>query len=361
MTKRERIIRMMNFEKPDRVPLLGGFLVSGVHYQGIADVTEDMFWQDPSKYAVSAYCELDVDGLILFRLPPGREGHFQYRGMTKEGFYSYKQRYNSPEDVLRFVESLPAPKEALENFDAQSWRENLVKSLKEMQEKVGEIVWMPTQWEVVHPGFEWYNTFGYENYMQFLALYPEAADRLFSSQVEVMKCRASIIVEVYKELDVLPLIHIGTDICGKNGPVASPEFLRRYFFPHVRRALEPIVEAGFKTVWHGDGYIMPIIDDILDCGISGLQGFQWEYGVKLEEIVNRRTRSGEKLTIFAGPSMTLPFGSKEDVVKEIEYIIDTAKDSCALFILPSNDVLPDTPVKNLIEAHKHAVRYGTLN
>lgn len=44
--------------------------------------------------------------------------------------------------------------------------------------------------------------------------------------------------------------------------------------------------------------------------------------LNLEEIVNKRTIDGEKLTIFAGPSVTqtLPFGSKEDVRKEIEYI-----------------------------------------
>ena len=229
-----------------------------------------------------------------------------------------------------------------------------------MQKKLGDIVWMPTRWEVVHPGFEWYNTFGYENYMQFLALYPQAADKLFASEVEVKRCISAIIVEVYNELSAVPLIHLGTDICGKNGPVASPEFLRKYFFPHVRKSLEPLVEAGFSTVWHADGYIMPIIDDILACGISGLQGFQWEYGVKLEEIVQKRTNRGKKLTIFASPSVTstLPFESKENVRKEIEYIIDVAKDSCALFILAANDILPDTPVENLIEFHRHAVRYG---
>jgi len=159
MTKRERIIQTMNFEKADRVPLLGGFFVSGTHYQGITGVSENLFSEEPSKYAILAYQELDVDGLILLRLPPGREGHFQYRSMTKESFYSYKQRYNSPEDVLAYVESLPSPEETLKSFDAQSWTENLVKNMKEMQRKVGEMVWMPTRWEVVHPGFEWYNVF----------------------------------------------------------------------------------------------------------------------------------------------------------------------------------------------------------
>jgi len=120
MTRKERIIRMMNFENPDRPPILGGFIVCGKHYQDITSISEDRFFTEPSKYAILAYHELEVDGLILLRLPPGKEGHFQYRGMTKDNFHSYKQRYNSPEDVLAYVESLPSPQEALKNFDAQS-------------------------------------------------------------------------------------------------------------------------------------------------------------------------------------------------------------------------------------------------
>jgi len=121
------------------------------------------------------------------------------------------------------------------------------------------------------------------------------------------------------------------------------------------------VKAGFKTVWHADGYVTPIIDDILDCGISGLQGFQWEYGIKLEDIVKRRTRAGEKLIIFAGPSVTstMPFGSLNDVRKEVEYIVDVGMDSSALFFLPANDVLPDTPVENLTEAYRYMASYSS--
>jgi len=360
MTKKERIIRTLNFEKADHIPILGGFIVSGRHYCEINGISRESFFGEPEKYAISAYRKLDVDGLILLRLPSQQDGHLEYRNMTKDSFYSYKQRFNSPEDVLAYIDALPSPDEALENFDMQSWRDNLIRSIKNMQDRTEDIVWMPTLWDVVHPSFELYNAFGYENYMQLLALYPEAADKFFGSTVKVKRAMSSIVVQVYKELDAVPLIHIGTDICGKNGPVASPEFLRKHYFKHVRSSLEPIVEAGFKTVWHADGYVMPIIDDILDCGISGLQGFQWEYGVDLKEIVKKRTKNGDKLVIFAGPSVTstLPSGSIEDVRREIEYIIDTAMDSCALFFLPANDVLPDTPTENLVEAHRHAIDYS---
>jgi len=360
MTKKERISAALNFERADRVPLLGGFVVSANHFVELSGVTEDEFFKSPERYAIETYRKLGVDGLILLSLPPGREGHFQYRGLTLEEFRAHEKSFQSPEDVLAHVEGLPSPGEALKAFDAPKWKNDFIRDLTGMQEKLGEIVWLPTQWDVIHPTFEWYNAFGYENYLEFLALYPRSAQKLFGSQAEVQRRRAELLVEIYKEFDIAPLVHLGTDICGKNGPVVSPKFLRENYFPFIRMTLEPLTRAGFRTVWHSDGVITPLIDDLLDCGISGFQGFQWEYGVRLEEIVKKRTREGERLTIFAGPSSssTLPFGSKEDVRREIEHIIDVSRDSCALFLLPANCVLPDTPVENLIETYESAAEYG---
>ena len=198
-------------------------------------------------------------------------------------------------------------------FEKARWKDEFIREVTGMQQKLGEIVWIPTRWEIVHPSFEWYTVFGYENYLQFLGLYPEVAGKLLGSQVEVQRAIAQVVVEMYTELDMVPLVHIGTDIRGRDGPVAAPDFLRRHYFPHVKRALEPLVVAGFRTVLHCDGVVGPILDDLLDCGVSGFQGFQWEYGVRLGDIVQKRTIGGDKLTILAGPSTShaLPFGSKE--------------------------------------------------
>lgn len=363
MNNRERILCTLDFGKPDHVSVLGGFIVGSVHYRGILGMTEDEFWEDRPRHAIEAYRRLGVDGLILLRLGRGHEseGHYQYRNMTREAFEENKAKYSGPEDVRAFVEALPSPGEGLAEFDADGWKAEQIRHLEEMQNQMGDIVWMPTYWDIVHPSFEWYNGFGYNTYMEFMGLYPETAGKLFASQAEVQRKRAELLVEIYDELDMVPLVHIGTDICGKNGPVVSPEFLREHYFPQVKKTLEPLVEAGFRTVWHADGVIDPIVDDLLACGVSGFQGFQWEYGIDLEELVSKRTITGDKLTMFAGPSTssTLPFGTIDDVHKEIEHIIDVAADKCALFVLPGNDVLPDTPLEHLVEMHRHAIEYSS--
>ena len=98
----------------------------------------------------------------------------------------------------------------------------------------------------------------------------------------------------------------------------------------------------------------------LEAGVSGFQGFQEEYGVDIGKIAARRTIDGQMLTIFAGPSSAtvLPFGTPEDVRREIERIVDTLATQCALFILPANNILPDCPVENVVAMYRHAAEYG---
>lgn len=359
LTPKERILSTLELADVDRAPLLGGFLTSASQYMFFGDVSKNEFHKDPCDCIAKAYRTLGVDGLILMRIPQDKPGLDEYREVTEEVFAAHQERFQSPEDILTYVESLPLPREALRKFNAAQWRQELAAELIQKQRLLGEMCWMPTQWDVVHPTFEWFNYFGYSNYMEFLDLYPEAADRLFASEVEVKRKMSAIIVEVYRELDMVPLVHIGTDICGNNGPIVSPDFLRKHYFPHVKRALAPLHKAGFKTVWHSDGIITPILDDILDCGVSGFQGFQWELDLPLEEIVAKRTVDGDKLIIFAGPSVTTTmYRGVEDIRAELRYIIDTAFNSSGLFILPNSDVFPDIPLTNIAEVYQYAANYG---
>jgi len=358
MTKRERILRTLRFETTDRVVLLGGWIIDDSHHRAITGCTEEAYWRDPMKCSIEVHRVLDVDAMIMVPVPKGPGA---YRGdLTRESFEGYKHRYKSPEDVLVFVRSQPPSEQVARRFDAEAWREEFRADVLTKQQRMGDIVYLPTLWGVVHPEFEWYWEFGYENYLIFMQLYPEAAGKFFEGLAGVARRKAEIVAELYQELDMVPLTLIGTDICGGGGPLISPRLLREFYFPYVRRSLEPLHGAGVRTIWHSDGDIRPIVEDILSCGVSGLQGFQEEYGVDIADIARHRTLDGEKLTIFAGPSVTttLPYGTVGDVRRDIERIIDTLADECALFILPANNILPDCPVENVVAMHRHTIDYG---
>ncbi len=358
LSHRERLLATLRFERPDRVALLGGWMIDDAHQQAVAGCTPEQYWRDPSGWAIAADRALGVDGMIAVHAPkePG-----DYRnGLTKDKFESYKQRYRSPEDVVAFVRGRGAPEEYAAQHPVQAWADQLRAHVQELQARMGDIVYLPTLWDQIHPTFEWYWEFGYENYLMFLQLYPEAAYQLFAQDGAVCRRRAELAVGLFRELDLVPLTLIGSDICGKNGPVVSPQLLREVHFPHIRHALQPVVEAGIRTVWHSDGRITPIVDDILACGVSGLQGFQEEYGVDIAAIARRRTRDGEKLTLFAGLSSAavLARGSVDEVRRGIARIVDTLAGECALFILPGNNILPDAPVENVIAMYRHAAEHS---
>ena len=64
------------------------------------------------------------------------------------------------------------------------------------------------------------------------------------------------------------------------------------YFPSVDRALEPLVKAGFKLVWHSDGNMNDMLGPLIDIGIAGFQGFQEECGTRIADVANLRARNG---------------------------------------------------------------------
>jgi len=358
LSHRERIIRTLSQERPDRVALLGGWVLGDQLQADLAGMTPEEYWRDPLRAAFEAERSLGVDAIIALH-PASFPG--EYRGdASKETFEAYKERFNSPEDVRDYVLGLPSPEEALASFDASAWLAAFRSHINSTQAMLGDIVYLPTLWDIVHPTFEHYPTFGYMNYLMFLKLYPEAAEKLFWSQNLVERRKAELVVKLYRELDIPPLTLIGTDIAGRDGPMVSPAFLDRYYFPAVRHAIQPMVEAGFHLVWHSDGMIHPLVDSVLSTGAAGFQGFQTEYGVDLAWIAGHRRRDGQRLTIWAGLSTAalLRYGTPDEIRQETERIIDTLADTSNLFILPGNNVLPDCPPENVRTMYRHAAEYS---
>ena len=106
-----------------------------------------------------------------------------------------------------------------------------------------------------------------------------------------------------------------------------------------------------------DGYV--IVDDLIDCGVSGFQGFQEETGFDIGEIAEKRVRAGRKPLLLAGLSVdrVLPFGSVDDVEKEVERIIDTAGPGGGLAVGTANTAGPDCPDANLEALYRHPHAY----
>jgi uroporphyrinogen decarboxylase len=158
------------------------------------------------------------------------------------------------------------------------------------------------------------------------------------------------------------LLRLDHDMTDSRGTLADIRSFERIWFPHLSRAIQPFHEAGIRLIWHCDGNIMPMIPRLLEVGIRGFQGFQYEDGVDYERICKMTDRDGEPLLICGGVSVTrtLPLGTKEDVVREMKWLVEHGP-ACGLFLAGSSSIVPNTNRKNIrtmLEGLTYYRKYG---
>ena len=83
------------------------------------------------------------------------------------------------------------------------------------------------------------------------------------------------------------------DISGNMGLFVAPKLFRELIIPGYRRILEPLVQAGTRIIFHSDGIVTPVLDDIITGGISAYQSI--EYG--LNDFHSIIARYGDRVSL----------------------------------------------------------------
>jgi uroporphyrinogen decarboxylase len=211
------------------------------------------------------------------------------------------------------------------------------------------MLWCPADWSLI-PKALWYHEYGYDAALTTLAAYPDRYRKLIRISAECGRQRALLRARAIREGIHPRAILTGEDLCSQQGPMVSPKYLRREYWHLVEYALEPVIAAGAKIVWHCDGNYKPLLDDAFACGIGGLQGFQTECGMSLDWIRDLRTRNGDPLLIFGPLSVTstLPYSTPDDIRAEVRHALDLSRDRVSLAFFTSNTIAPDIPLDNVI-------------
>jgi len=343
MDKRTRLARAFDLELPDRPPILGGWLAAPEHIQTLTGCSEDEYWSDPFHWGLEAEGVLGSDGVVTIHEPISRGEYRIVDASTLD-----RRAAHTVESVLAEIEALPDPDEVKATFDEEREYAEFVAEFKASQSRCGDIVWCPADWGMI-PNALWYHEFGYESALMTLALYPDCYRKLILVSAARGRQRVILRARAIREGISPRAILTGEDLCSQQGPLVSPDYLRREYFPLLEYTFEPLLEVGAKIVWHCDGGYRDLLDDVLACGASGLQGFQRECGMELEWIVDKRTRNGDPLLIFGPMSVTttLPHGTPEDVRAEVHRAMDLCRDKASLVFFTSNTINPDVPLENL--------------
>ncbi len=343
MDKKERLRKAFDLELPDRPPILGGVIATPSHIQQLTGCSEDDYWADPFYWGLEAERVLGSDGVITVLVPVSRG---EYRCMDEHTLE--KRAGFSVESVLATIEAMPEPAALEACFDEETEYARFIADYQAKQKQCAEILWCPADWDII-PKALWYQEFGYENAFVTLATYPDRYRKLIQTSAVKGRQRSTLLARAIREGLCPRAVMTGEDLCSQRGPLVSPTFLHREYFPLVEYTLEPLIQVGAKPVWHCDGDYRLLIDDVLACGVGGLQGFQRECGMQLDWIVERRTRQNEPLIIFGAMSVTetLPFGTEDEIRGEVHRTMDLCRGKASLVFNSSNDITPDIPLRNI--------------
>jgi hypothetical protein len=349
LSRKERLRRQIRGEPVDRIPMLGGWNLGVRNVAAHAGLTVEEYLRDPWRGVIRANHRLGVDAVVPPIVPT--DPNSIRDGALEEAKFENVE----PETLLTRAEAIPdTAAKVLARFDAVESERRYRDWITSLLAKLDGIELILTVWEAP-ANFALYFQYGYEAFLAAVALYPEAVGRIYWEDSLLCRARNGILVRLMKELDLVPMLFCGHDICLNDGPMCAPEFLRQHYWPHARASLEPFIEADVRVLHHCDGNVVPLLDDMLGAGFSGFQGFQYECGVDPQAICQRRSARGEELLMMMGLSVTrtLPFGTPDDVREEVEYFLDSTDGGRGMFLFTSNVTGVEVPPVNIEAGYRH--------
>ena len=138
-------------------------------------------------------------------------------------------------------------------------------------------------------------------------------------------------------------IHFADDWGSQNSLLVSPELWKEFFKPAYRKMFDKVNDAGVDVHFHSDGYVIDVIPDLIDIGVKVLNCQAPIIG--LEEL-KKQFAGSVCFRTDLDRQYIMPFGTPQEVKTHIIDVFDhlgTKKGG----IIACGEIGPDTPIENI--------------
>jgi uroporphyrinogen decarboxylase len=147
-----------------------------------------------------------------------------------------------------------------------------------------------------------------------------------------------------------PLLHqvyLWDDVADSRSMLFRPELWRRWIRPHLADQVAAIKRHGLIAHYHCCGAMAEIIPDLIDMGVDILQPCQVHLPGMEPAWLKREF--GARVTFWGGVNtqQTLPFGTPEQVRKEVRERMRTLGRGGGYVLSPDHSLMPDVPPENI--------------
>jgi len=149
----------------------------------------------------------------------------------------------------------------------------------------------------------------------------------------------------------------GSDYCDTRGPMISPDLIRKYLFPAMKRHVDGTRETvKLPILKHACGNNWRIMDMLVDAGYDAYQAIQ---GSATMDIVKLKEQYGDRLTLWGGVNTeTLVAGNEDDVREEVRHVIEHVAPGGGFIMGSSHSILVGSKPENFLAMVDETVKTG---
>ena len=130
-------------------------------------------------------------------------------------------------------------------------------------------------------------------------------------------------------------------------PMMSRELYCQWLKPRLEKVIRAAkaVKGDILIFYHSCGYVEPFIDDLIEAGVDVLDPVQPE----CMDFAEIHARYGDRLSFHGtiGTQTTMPYGTPEEVRREVFRNLDIAGSRGGLLVCPTHMLEPEVPVENV--------------
>lgn len=182
---------------------------------------------------------------------------------------------------------------------------------------------------------------------------PEMADALLTRITDIRIAQAVRLAEAGVDM-----ISINDDIGSQKSMIISPAMWRRWLKPRLAAVIAAIhrVNPGIHFRYHSDGWLMPVIPELIEIGVSSLITVQAES----MDVFEVKRLFGDRVCLEGtiGLQSELMHGTPDDVRHMIDAQCEGLKPGGGWIASPGNGVTPDVPLDNLMAMFEALDKYG---
>lgn len=345
---KKRIETLLAGGKPDRQPLFELITNDDV----IAHFTKKTISKSNAPELVAETINKAIDSTRWFAIPNLETGE----SVLPDGRRRITERWTLWTDYVRYADTdayITAKKKLVSKGDL--WTQEDQTNLDAWYKEHSTIRSMLTDSYYVWPtpgGPDLMVLYGEVGLEEFSYFYADCQE-IIIEQLEFNTLRAILNYQHLPDNHGIGAVFVGDDMAYKTGSMLPPTFMKKEYFPRLKKLVDVIHSKGIKVMFHSDGNLWALMDSLVETGIDLLNPIEVVAGMDVGEIHRRYPN-----LLMAGgidASQLLQNGSPSEIKDAVKKAID---DSEGKILVGSSTELPSTgPLENFLAMRDAVLEY----